>query len=87
MSSRTPDLTQPGPAGLAYDRNSLISSAREADIAVGATLERWCAFCGQPATHGFGVFIGIEGIWTCADADCRAAGRAAVSPFRLQAAE
>ena len=80
MSAPLVDYTKPGPAGLYFDLRRLTRNAHIAAIPGERTarqaLEHWCATCGQSACYGYGMTLGSEGVWSCADADCRAAGEA-----------
>lgn len=86
--SRQLDLTIPGPAGLMFDPSNLTGFGQDRERAARAALERWCVSCGQPASHGFGCFAHTDGVWACADLDCRAVAEArAAAPSQLIAAE
>lgn len=86
--ARDIDLTQPGPAGLMFDPSRLTDFGQARERAARAALEHWCISCGQPASHGFGCFAHTDGVWACADIDCKAEAEArAAAPPQLVAAE
>lgn len=78
MSAET-DHTQPGKAGLYYRTEALTDGGWQQENAARASLERWCHSCGQSAGYGFGVTLKDDGLWSCADADCRASAEAEIA--------
>lgn len=70
--AREIDITQPGPAGLYFDHDSLTDAGKASDRAIMASLERYCCACGSVgASYGFGVIGNEPGFWACgSDAEC-----------------
>lgn len=81
------DPTVPGPAGIFFDPKDLTPAGWQQEHEARARLERWCAYCGQSACYGFGVSLKDDGVWTCADPDCRRAAEAQVTQEQGQVAQ
>lgn len=83
----TPDPTLPGPAGLFFRTENLSPIGWHQEHQARSHLERWCHSCGQSACYGFGVSLKDDGVWSCADADCRRAAEAQVAQKQGQVAQ
>lgn len=82
------DPTQPGPAGLFFDRSILTPAGIEQDREACRSLEHPCFACGLlHASFGYGVGLYGSCVWTCVDPECRARGEAWAAERRLAAPE
>lgn len=73
------DATLPGKAGLFFDCSRLSPSGWHQEHQARSRLERWCAFCGQRSSYGFGETLSSEGVLSCSDPSCMAAAEAEIA--------
>jgi hypothetical protein len=71
--------TVAGKAGLFRDCSRLTDAGWQQEHAARQFLERWCHSCGLSACYGYGVTLKDDGVWSCADADCRASAEAEIA--------
>jgi hypothetical protein len=77
--SRQFDPTVAGPAGLFFRTGNLSSVGWQQEHEARASLERWCAYCGQSSCYGFGETLTTAGVLSCADPSCIASAEAEIA--------